>query len=210
MGATRENEKVYFDKAKLQSVARCKGMNLEELSAKCGMGASYFSARASDGWIPLYIAESLKRECGILRKSYEIKQGHMESLAANPKARESIEVDKHRLYAEIQLRGMQIREASLGMGYKEDTLAAAASRGKISPLMARQLETIYGIAPADYERIEKNEQYLDDSCTLDDSAKEACASDEDAVYRATYSAIMNTWAFIREDLKTIIKEALSE
>lgn len=210
MGALRECDKVYVNKEKLQSIAKRNNFTLEDLSIMCGMGCAYFSTRCEAGWIPKYVAESLKKECGIPRKEYEVKNkatryGNRETTVVEAMGM-TVPVDKQKLYAEIKKRGMAINEASVGMGYAKDGISGqVCSRGYIMVDMAEKLQNIYGIEPQDYAP-----DGLCGSPTPQKDIKESAAADEDAIYRAAYSAIMNTWAFIREDLKTIIKEALSE
>lgn len=111
------------------------------------------------------------------------------------------DIDKKKLQNELKARGVSQQAASRACGYGQGYLANMGMRGSISEETVEELKRLYNI---DYEDIEPDTQKQPQKCDVEEQ------TNEDAIYRATYSAIMNTWSFIREDLKTIIKEALSE
>lgn len=122
--------------------------------------------------------------------------------------RRRYKVDKAKLYDAIWGKGYNnISDFSIDAGLGESTISNSACNGHMSKTMIDMIESA-GIPP---------NVYVLDGVTTQAEDKhgekvvvEQTMPTEDAMYRATYTAIMNTWSFIREDLKAIIKEALSE
>ena len=117
-----------------------------------------------------------------------------------------VETDARRLSNALKKRGLTGAQAAQEMGHSHSYFSTQiATFGAISAPTADHLKSKYGILPEEYAPIIKEEKQ--ETPTENGAAK---CTDKDAVYMATYTAIMNTWSFIRDDLKAIIKEALSE
>ena len=113
--------------------------------------------------------------------------------------------DKAKLYGAIKRRGYTAAEVSREAGFSDSYLAGACAKGcMVSETFARYIEKVLNIPRSEYEVVQENQT------NHEIGGAEPTAISEHAVYRATYTAIMNTWSFIREDLKAIVKEALNE
>lgn len=128
-------------------------------------------------------------------------------------------IDKAKLYDAIWDKGYtKIMDFSVDAGFGISTVSSAASNGFMTKAMIAVIESM-GIPPDVYVLGELTTQEEDKPAEKEKVPEqiekhgvvvEQATPTEDAMYRATYTAIMNTWSFIREDLKAIIKEALSE
>lgn len=128
-------------------------------------------------------------------------------------------VDKAKLYGAIWDKGYRnISDFSVDAGFGSSTISSSASYGYMTKPMIEVIESV-GIPPDVYVVDELTAQAEGKPAEKENvpaqkekhgGVVEQTAPTEDAMYRATYTAVMNTWSFIREDLKTIIKEALSE
>ena len=133
--------------------------------------------------------------------------------------RKRYKVDKAKLYGAIWDKGYEhITDFSVDAGFGASSISTAASNGTMTNPMVAVIESmgipkdVYVVGelitrpegePTEKEKVpEQKEKH--------GGVVEQTTPTEDAMYRATYTAVMNTWSFIREDLKTIIKEALSE
>lgn len=133
--------------------------------------------------------------------------------------RKRYKVDKAKLYGAIWDKGYaHITDFSVDAGFGSSSISTAASNGFMTNSMVAVIESmgipkdVYVVGelttrpegePTEKEKVPvQKEKHV--------GAVEQNTPTEDAIYRATYTAIMNTWSFIRDDLKAIIKEALSE
>lgn len=204
MGAMRECDKVYSDINKLRAQAKAKKLTLETVALRCGLSKSYMSNAATYGWMPKYVAEGIEDKCKIKKESFIV--GDCDEAKESRTPSNMVPVDKDKLYDEIKRRGMTVREVNRRAGYSDGYTSSYLNIHKAIPKpFAIYLEVEYGIEPKTYApngtqtgKVEETGESIDYKTM------------ENATYRATYSAIMNTWSFIREDLKAIIKEALSE
>lgn len=133
--------------------------------------------------------------------------------------RKRYKVDKAKLYGAIWDKGYEhITDFSVDAGLGSSTISTAASNGLMTTPMVAVIESM-GI-PRDVYVVGELTTWQEVKPTEKENVPaqkekhggvvEQTTPTEDAMYRATYTAVMNTWSFIREDLKTIIKEALSE
>ena len=128
--------------------------------------------------------------------------------------RNQYKIDKVKLYSAIWDKGYKnIYEFSVDAGYGASSISTAASNGFMTNSMVAVIESM-GIPKDVYvvgELTTHTEVKPAEKVSTEKSGGvEQTKPTEDAMYRATYTAIMNTWSFIREDLKAIIKEALNE
>lgn len=133
--------------------------------------------------------------------------------------RKRYKIDKAKLYGAIWDKGYEhITDFSVDAGFGRSTISTAASNGIMTSPMVAVIESmgipkdVYVVCElttrSEWEPAEKEKAPAQKE--KHEGTVEQTAPTEDAMYRATYTAVMNTWSFIREDLKTIIKEALSE
>lgn len=184
----------YIDTDKFRYCLASKKLTQYDASRKMGYGASYMSKVLGQGYVTIDCLNRIESILKIDRHKFVIGEG-----ASNiNRAHQNIELVKA-----LSQHGVTLEEASEAMGYQKGYISTMLSMGKqLSKPVKAFLEIEYGIKPEEYEK--------ENDPIEEETPAEKDTKTEDAIYRATYSAIMNTWAFIREDLKTIIKEALSE
>lgn len=122
--------------------------------------------------------------------------------------RQTVLVDKDRLYEAIESRGLSKREVSSGIGYAPDYISNCCAettwkytdgKPKISKIAAIALKGLYDIEQSEYEYVEPIEpiaepepvrEPVSDVQTVKDMTGEELSN---LIYKAVYSAVMHAW-----------------